>query len=985
MYLPRIILLFFTFQCFWLSAQNPHPYFRNYTTDDGLPSSEVHYCIQDTAGYMWFATDNGLSRFDGYEFKNYGPREGLKHNVVFYMQQDPEGKIWLATMHGHLYYIDKDSIHAFAQNAVIEQTNIPSYFIRDFYINTDGTKYLSIPNHGILQFSSDGTFYSILPSRPETPVLAIQLRNRWMIGSQYVSDSLRQPFWNSVTQTYHNEPMEIMADSIYYMDSIHFNKRYISSGKWLMQLKNKQLLALSASILYEINGKNIAWRKNVPFDLELKSFTQDSKDRLLLGLHRGKGIRRYKNTDAFRFNNFEQFLDGISVSHIYEDRRGGYWISSIENGVFFCPDFDLKIYDQSAGFPNYHIVALDFKNESQVFIGFRDGQIILFDLLNNHIKKLPPISNNILNDLLFDQNRQELWATNNRPNILKNNKWINFLPPYNRQPILGKRLTLSRDRNLLWGGSHLGFGSMELNTKGSFFLSFDIGVRQRTFRVWEDQSHRIWVGNVDGFFELKNNQLVPPQTFHHAFSIRTEDIGELSDGTLVLATKGEGIVLWKEDYFHQITSSDGLTSDMLENVFVDEQNQIWAGTLEGLNKITRKGEAFLVEKYTTFHGLPSNEITRVTAHQGQVWVATTKGLVQWKKKEQSDLSTPPILEAILVNNEPYDFPEKSNLTYEQNDLEIHFLTINYNQNGKIPYRFRLNNDEWNYTRNRSVNFADLPPNDYQFEVQSQNENGVWSASNILNFQIRPAFWQTWWFILLSVSTAIGLVILIYRKRLQQVKREAQVEKEMNELQRAALRAQMNPHFIFNCLNSIQNFIVQNDSSNATRYLSKFAQLVRGTLNASMEERIPLQNEITMLENYLNLEKLRFKDKFNFTIQVDQQLDLFETTIPPLLTQPFVENAILHAFSENSKTGQIQIAFLKKNETLEINIQDNGIGIFESQQQKKSTESTTHKGVGMRISQKRLELADSLNEFEVSEIKDENGKVIGTLVKLVLGI
>lgn len=982
--MPRLIAVPF-FLCYFLGllAQNPHPYFRNYTTDDGLPSAEVHYCMQDTAGYMWFATDNGLSRFDGYEFKNYGPREGLKHNVIFYMQQDPKGIIWLATMHGQLYYIDKDSIHAFAQNEVIEKINTKPNFIKDFYIAPDGSKYLAIFSEGILKFSNTGDYEQHFPSSLNTPGIALNIGKRWLTGTQSPPNSLSAKHNDQQLNLNSNSLIEIQTDSTFVLNINPLTKRTISSGGWIKQLKNNRMLGLRTSVIFEYKGENLVWDREADFDLELKSFIQDTKDRLLLGLLRGKGIRRYENIEALRTNDFEQFLDGNSITHIFQDRWGAYWIGTIENGIFYCPDFDLKIYDTSSGFPNNHITALDFKANHQAYIGFRNGQVLLFDFLQNRLDMMPPLANNIVYDLWYDPSRQDLWATDGRPNLLDKGKWKTQVYSIDSPVSFSKKMTKSRDKNLIWGGGHLGFGSVNLDTKTKDLLSFDLGIRNRTLRVWEDQQHRIWIGNVNGLFEFKNNKLEPPQPFYEPFKTRTEDIAELSDGTLVIATKGEGVLFWKENKFHQLTTTEGLTSNMLENIYVDDKDRIWVGTIEGLNKITRTGDTFKVEKYTTFHGLPSNEITRVTSHQGQVWIATTKGLLQWKEKGRSDFSPSPIFETTQVNNSPTDLHKTPNLTYDQNDLEIHFLTINYHQNGNIPYRFRLNDDDWNYTKNKSVNFADLPPTAYRFEVQSQNENGDWSKSSILNFKIHPAFWQTWWFILLSISALIGIFVLIYRYRLQQVKHNAQVEKEINELERAALRAQMNPHFIFNCLNSIQNFIVQNDALNASRYLAKFAQLVRGTLNASMEKKILLQNEIKLLENYLNLEKLRFKDKFNFSIHVDPQLNIFELTIPPLLTQPFVENAILHAFSENGKIGHIQIDYLKKKEMLEISIRDNGIGIFQSQRQKKAIESDMHKGVGMSISKKRLELADVLNEFEVKEIIGLHGKVEGTLVRLVL--
>ena len=528
---------------------------------------------------------------------------------------------------------------------------------------------------------------------------------------------------------------------------------------------------------------------------------------------------------------------------------------------------------------------------------------------------------------------------------------------------------------------HNGFGSIELDTKKEFTKSYNLGIRQRTLRVWEDQQHRIWIGNVNGLFQFKNNQLIPPEPFHEVFETRVEDIGELQDGTLAIATKGEGLLLWKDSTLQQLTTDEGLSTNMLENVHVDEQDRIWVGTLEGLNEIVQKDDDYVVKKYTTFHGLPSNEVTRVTSHQNQVWVATTKGLMHWKDKPRSERSIPPLFTRILINNQPVDLQNQQTLSHRDNNIVFHFLTINYNQNGKILYRFRLNKEEWNYTTDRSINFVDLPPGTYKLEVQSQNEDDVWSASTQMQYSIRPAFWQTKWFTFLWIGVLFGILWLIYYNRIRQVQEAAKVEKEMNELQRAALRAQMNPHFIFNCLNSIQNFISQNDRYNATRYLAKFAQLIRDILNASMEERISLEEEIKILENYLTLEKLRFKNKFEYQIQVDPKLDPFEVSIPPLLTQPFVENAILHGISEKDSGGQIQVDFYQKENRLEIEIKDNGMGIFESQKQKKSAQSL-HKGVGMSISQKRLKLGDSLNEVEVQEIKN-NGKVEGTCVRLNL--
>ena len=983
--LPTFILITLSTLGGW--AQNPHPYFRNFTTDDGIPSPEVYYSIQDTAGYMWFATDNGLSRFDGYEFKNYGSREGLKHNVVFYMQKDPKGKIWLATMHGQLYFIEGDSIRTFAQNAVIERINSKPNFIKDFYIDTVGNKYLSIFQKGILKFSKDGHYEQFLIAAPKGPFIALDLDSRVILGSQEVPETFLEAKRNRRIEFRSEKFIAVLSDSIFYIDDyFYLPEERLSSGLWIKQMKDNRWIGLKYSMFYEIRDGKVIWERPVDFDLELKSFVEDAKGRLLLGLLRGKGLRRYKDIESLREGQFEQFLEGVSVTHIFEDQQGGYWIGTIENGVFYCPNFDLKIYDESSGFPNNYITAISFKTKNQAFIGFRNGQMISFNFLNNRIDRLPPLKNNIVYDLLFDTARQELWVTNGRPNVLSQGKWETLYTPKGKVTLFAKKMTKSRDGNLIWGGIHIGFGSVDLATKTNHLVAYDLGIRNRTLRVWEDRHHRIWVGNVNGFFEFKNDQLIAPQPFYEPFTTRTEDIAELSDGTLVIATKGEGLLLWKDTSFHQLTTSEGLASNMLENVYVDEQDQIFVGTLEGLNRIRRKGEAWWIENYTTFHGLPSNEITSVTSHNGQVWVATSKGLLAWQAKAPSESSTPPFFEQTLVNNRGFDLGKKPRLQHDQNDVELHFLTINYHQNGKIPYRFRVNGEAWNYTQNRSVNFADLAPNQYQFEVQSQNENGIWSPSKTINFVIRPAFWQTSWFLFLGIGALLGISWLIYRNRLQQLKTSARIEKEMIELQRSALRAQMNPHFIFNCLTSIQNFILQNDQENATKYLSKFAQLIRGTLNASMVEKIPLSMEVALIENYLKLEKLRLKEKFDFQIQVDENLDANEIFLPPLITQPFVENAILHGFAKMQSGGQLRIDFLATDGKLEIRIQDNGKGIFQAQKTKTTLQAKQqHKKVGMSISKKRLTLADQLNVFEVNEIKAQNGAIKGTMVKIIVAI
>ncbi|MEN0003822.1 MAG: histidine kinase, partial [Bacteroidota bacterium] len=931
-----------------LIAQSPHPQFRNYTTDHGLPSPEVHSCMQDTAGYMWFATDNGISRFDGYSFTNFGPREGLLHPVVFYIQQDTTGRLWLGTMQGRLYYIEGDSILPFSGNTQIAQINPNNRQLNDFYIDKQNNKYLSILHHGILQFSPNGVLQTIRPQEHQCHSFSIPIDDIWMTGSFGIRHHKLTSDWpalaprSTISLSKNNIPLHHLK--------IEFEGRtFCNSGNTIVQLPNDRILGyqVSPGTLFERTSKGIAWHRPFPYKFDRKSVYVAKNTGILVGTQQKGGLRQFADIEALKKGAFKQLLPDVSITHIYQTPQGAFWISTLENGVYYTAQLDHKIYDQTSGFPHGHITALDFQSAHELFIGFRNGTLLQFNALTNQITYLPDLPNQgeqLIYDVLFDQQRQELWVTNSRLQHYDFQQW--YYTDFEDNYLIGKRLSLSRTNELLWGTNSVGFGKIRLADK-LVYPQPPSSTWHRTLRIWEDYQGRIWVGNINGLFEYKNEQLIPPNFTHPAFNTRVEDIAELSDSTLVIATKGQGLLLWKDSYFKQLTTEKGLSSNMLENVHVDEKDQIWVGTLEGLNRILRKGTNIDIEVYTMAHGLPSNEITRVNSYAGQVWVATTRGLLKWQDFPRSTKTHRPLLEQVLVNQQVIQLSPNPHFSSTENNLSFEFVSINYQQNGKIPYRYRLNQSNWLYTNNRIVNYAQLAPDQYTFEVQAQNQNGIWSPSQSFSFTIRPAFWQTWWFISSIFIALIGLVYWAYRNRLQRVQQRTATEREMTQLQQAALRAQMNPHFIFNCLNSIQHFIAKNDQTNAMRYLAKFSQLVRGVLNASMAEQISLEEEINILDTYLILEKLRFKDKFNYHIHVDASINRFERTIPPLLTQPFVENAIKHGFANIQQDGLLEILFSLQEKQLQIIIRDNGVGLQNAQ---KRSIPRAHKGVGMSISQ-----------------------------------
>ncbi|MCB9273853.1 MAG: histidine kinase [Lewinellaceae bacterium] len=213
----------------------------------------------------------------------------------------------------------------------------------------------------------------------------------------------------------------------------------------------------------------------------------------------------------------------------------------------------------------------------------------------------------------------------------------------------------------------------------------------------------------------------------------------------------------------------------------------------------------------------------------------------------------------------------------------------------------------------------------------------------------------------------------------------QMEQEMALLREATLRAQINPHFIFNCLNAIQSFILDNDRGRAVSYLSRFAQLIRLTLNCSLEQKVSLEDELQMLHSYLELEKMRFKNNFDYQIEVADGLNTFDVSIPPLLIQPYVENAIVHGLAHNAKRGLVRISYEKQDGHLLATVTDNGIGL-EASKRRTAVQAALHRSVGMTITRKRLELLSAGKQYDVvsaEELSGADGEVQGTRVQILI--
>ena len=937
--LNKVGILGFLCIAFNLPAQNAQLHFRNYTTDHGLPSSEVHCIFEDSKGYMWFGTDNGASRFDGYEFENFGAQEGLTSNVVFKIMEDSDGRILFGTMTVEVFVFDGDSIRPWEHNeqlSLFNGNNREAFFyhsdrIGNIFIGIGYTgickfgnsdiSFLKLPNNGVLNLHIDEATYSLGPSGLCQEVKVF-----------FVDKDLILTTGHKFKNCLRNEPLS----SFTFSDST-------------------SIIITNDSIFYFDATSRIG--KIQKFDFDKSIILKDNEERLWFGFTNGNGIKVYKDKSAIINSEFKQYLEDKAILTLYQTKNKEIWIGTRENGIYIAGTSRQKIMNGQSGLNSDHVSSIEFFDSNSLLLGTNKGEIQILNTNSFEIKDLsyPDLrfGSNYIYDIAYVNDK--IWVGNS---VFSNNLWV----PTSRlglPKITFKKYFLTKEKKNIWlmGPRQL----LKFNLESSKLI-FDSKkalkhiIMERTFSLLEHQN-KIFIGNTNGLFELKNDSLIKLPVNHPSFNIRVEDIDQLPNGDITFGTKGRGLAIWRNDTIIDLNTDHGLASNMVEDVHVDKFGYIWVATLNGMSKVDfdTTNNTAKIRTFTIHNGLPSNEVYQIKSYDGQVWVCTAKGLLKWEDPPINAVSKRPMIIKIVQNNLNLDTSNHA-LKFNQNNFEFNYLTINIKQDGNIPYRYRLReSDDWTYSSNRSVNYPELRPGQYTFEVQSQNEDYFWSQSASYDFSINKPWWQQVWFLGLTTLGLGGLVYLFYRNRIRTIRQEQEVVK----LQQSALQAQMNPHFIFNCLNSIQSYINQNDKNKANLYLVSFARLVRGCLSASREKKIPLDQELGILENYLELEKMRFKDAFNYSIQVDENINKFDTAVPPMMVQPFVENAILHGLSSERNDGLIEIHFTKVDNELQILVRDNGQGIRKNGRQKLNSQNPLkdkyYKSVGITITKKRLEL------------------------------
>ena len=572
-------------------------------------------------------------------------------------------------------------------------------------------------------------------------------------------------------------------------------------------------------------------------------------------------------------------------------------------------------------------------------------------------------------------------------------------------PLSIKDVFFNPETQNIWLASHIGIHAFIYQEEKNSYEFEDKIIMPRAYAV-ANQNNIVWFGRMDGLYYIYEDSIDVYQVktenldnfkgyLLQDFSYKINDLAIDNSGQLWIATDGFGLYTCKKCLEEELTLIEGTKGAIIQELFIDEDNQVWMATSKGLIKLsqsTNKDKRYDIQTYGAAHGLPSQIINSVFVKDSVVYVGTSEGITIMRSFLLRNKMKPRLIFSnIKINDNDTIIANKYNLKHHQNSIFIKYLGLSFKSQGTITYKYKMEgiDKEWRTTTLREREYPDLTSGTYTFLVQAIDISCITSEIQKITFVVRKPWWRTIYFIISIALLALLAGFMVFKWRLRllnyQQRQKRDLDKKFAELELNALQAQMNPHFIFNALTAIQNFILDNNHDAADTYLVKFSRLMRSFLDASKEKHITLHNEIKLLRLYVELEQLRFGDKFDVKWMIDEEVDEF-IDIPSMIFQPFVENAINHGLLYKEDKGLLLIHFYYKNNTLFCTIEDNGVGRIKSMEiQEQSRKS--HKSRGMSIIEDRLKtlqiIEDLKVDIEIIDLYHDNQLPAGTRVNISL--
>jgi ligand-binding sensor domain-containing protein len=960
------------------ALQAQQPFFKNYQTHDGLPSNYVYSVFQDSKGYIWTTSDVGVSRFDGQSFVHYSTSQGLPDNEVFNLCEDKAGRIWFATLNGKPGFFYNDVLYSEKNLPFLKRCDLKGLVTKLFQQEDGRIVYCGYFKTVLIDLDHMNVEERIM----ESGTTAAWQNPGNKIGGFGLDFGLIEPGGFKVIA-----PMPPLIQTIQVLPS--GDTLIVSSGRNLYFLDRFSGRVLRTVTMLREGNQFI--------------FLKIIGNKLWTGTRNGAISLDYPS-----LKNEQTYLPNSSVSSILKDREGGLWFSTFEEGLFYVPDPDIAHYTQADGLMHKRIICLSRDLYNRLWIGlegsaysiYENGQIeskVVFpkSIANKNIRNIRHLEDGstlVIGKagtlIIRDGSEQLIVQRANDLNVDANGDyWAGLTGLFKIPQQLARKKMIPAS-----AVSHLSELNPLYRMVGNIAL---MGYKIERIEFEEHQS--VWVGTHTGLFVFEPDSTVKKVLAH---SIIDMEFDKTSRQLWVLSESKGLFVIQNGRVVDSISIRNQLGPVSCRDLCRDADNKLWIGTASGLFRVQYEAGKLQLTNFWGALGLGRDKINAVEVIGSQVFLGKDDGLLVVPKGVllQSPPSPLALIKSVRINNE-VQYPGVNNtvtMHYDQGSLGIEFEGLSYREPQFIRYRYRLNGLDtiWHETANEAIEFASLRPGKYLFEVLTINGSGETCAQPAtVQIVVKPPFWMHAWFYLLLVGALAALVTGYIKWRenklrqgyevernLMEIGREkAELQKKNADLKMLALRLQMNPHFIFNALNTIKGYYGQEKVIEANAFIGKFARLLRLNLDYS-DAMIPLDQEIALLRTYLELSQIRYPDKIEFQINIPPEVNPMDIMIPSMLHQPFVENAVIHGVAPKKGTGLITVDFRLSGTEIISTIRDTGVGRATSTQQKLRD---PHKPLATQITIERLQLLRGANQNIPLQINDlyDNGKACGTEVIL----
>ena len=913
--------------------------FRKFTTEDGLADNAVGSIAKDRTGNLWFGTGRGASCYDGNSFTNFTTANGLANDQVKIITQDKTGKLWFGTMGGGVSYYDGNSFTNFTTTQGLINNIV-------YCITEDKTGKIWI---GTEKGAScyDGVSFTNFSTERELDL------GVWSITEDNNGNLWFGTLGGGISR-YHGKAFtnftvsQGLADNTVWPigEDITGNLWFGTAGRGVSRYDGKSFTNFTTT-------EGLAGNY-------FKSIAKDKKGNLWFGISE-RGASCYDGKSFINFTTAQGLINN-GVSSIREDKSGNLWFGTIE-GVSCYDGKSFINFTTAQGLIHNRVNSITEDRTGNLWFGTTGG-VSRYDgkSFTNYTKEQGLIHNGVFS-IREDKNGNLWFGTENGVSRFDGRSFTNFTTAQGLA------------NNSVWG--------MVIDLQGNIFIGTNLGysVLKGFKSLSPDSSSNEKI--ISAVNPLDNEKL---KSYQPVFEIYNNGSGypltDLDLGSMFVDSKG---IIWggfsdrlvRFDY-NAIVKNTELPAVFIQSLKIHEENIAW-------NNLIKKRKT-----NPEFDSLAN--LTEEMAVFGRALYASERDSIQHKFSGIKFDSIAPF----------YPVPQNLILPYEHNNITFDFVAIEPARYVAVRYQYILEgyDEDWSpITKKTSATFGNIREGEYTFKLRARNPDGVWSEPITYTFKVLPPWHRTWLFRTIAFILLVDIIYSIVRWRLRQKfklhlerseketqmaemrQRTAELLQQKSELEMQALRAQMNPHFIFNSLNSINRFILQNNRTQASEYLTKFSKLVRLILQNSQAPLISLESELEALELYLDLEALRFDHRFGYKISVPKDLDIEALQVPPLIIQPYTENAIWHGLMHKEDKGQLDIEVSEEKDHLYFKIADNGIGRKQAAAMA-SKSATKHKSMGLKITRDRIAMLQKVNgesPVKIIDLENTDGSAAGTEV------